>query len=103
MIKSTTFEAKFLLATLNSEGDSQSVSCSSNSVAAGSNKNVEEVEKTVETMDWEDDFEVVAKSPESPRTKKLKVVFARCFEPTLNESALDLGKVLAENSDVESD
>lgn len=96
---------KFLLATLNSEGDSQSVSCSTNSVAAGSHKNLEEVEKVVESMDWEadDDFEVVQKSPDSPRTKKLKVVFARCFEPTFSESVLDLGEVLAENSDIESD
>lgn len=96
---------KFLLATLNSEGDSQSVSCSTNSVAVGSNKNLEEVEKVVESMDWEEDvdFEVVQKSPESPRTKKLKVVFARCFEATCSESQLDLGQVLAENSDIESD
>lgn len=51
-------------------------------------------------MDVEnEDLDVVPPSPESPRTKKAKLVFGRCFEPTFMETSL--GEVLAPNSDSE--
>lgn len=45
--------------------------------------------------------DTIPKSPDSPRTKKLKIVFRRCFEPTYHESNLDLGNALVPNSDSE--
>lgn len=46
-----------------------------------------------------EDVDVLPPSPESPRTKKTKLVFGRCFEPTFMETSL--GDVLAPNSDSE--
>lgn len=96
-IKTSTFESQFLLATLNSEGVSQST------VATVAASSTEEERQAAETMNWEDDFEVVPQSPESPRTKRAKLVFGRCFEPTFHATMLDLGEELAGNSDPDSD
>lgn len=102
LIKTSTFEATFLLATLNAEGVSQSTVSSAVAVPSN-NKNFDYVEEErnedVDGMDWDDDFDVV---PESPRTKKAKIVFGRCYEPTFHQTMLDLGEVLAENSDSDS-
>ncbi|KAJ8921181.1 hypothetical protein NQ315_013653 [Exocentrus adspersus] len=46
-----------------------------------------------------EDMDVLPPSPESPRAKKAKLVFGRCFEPTFSETYL--GQVLAPNSDSE--
>ncbi|XP_018561693.1 cell cycle checkpoint control protein RAD9A [Anoplophora glabripennis] len=46
-----------------------------------------------------EDMDVLPPSPESPRTKKAKLVFGRCFEPTFTETSF--GEVLAPNSDSE--
>ncbi|KAG5887078.1 hypothetical protein JTB14_018248 [Gonioctena quinquepunctata] len=45
--------------------------------------------------------EIIPRSPESPRTKKAKLVFGRCFESTFSRN--NLGEVLAPNSDSECD
>ncbi|KAJ8964220.1 hypothetical protein NQ314_005049 [Rhamnusium bicolor] len=45
------------------------------------------------------DLDVLPPSPESPRTKRAKLVFGRCFEPTFSETCF--GEVLAPNSDSE--
>lgn len=45
------------------------------------------------------DEDIIPKSPESPRTKKAKTVFGRCFDPTYHETMI--GEVLAANSDSE--
>lgn len=42
---------------------------------------------------------IIPRSPESPRTKKAKLVFGRCFEATFSSN--NLGQVLAANSDSE--
>lgn len=47
--------------------------------------------------------DVVPGSPESPRSKRAKLIFKRCFEPTFHQSAMELGDVLAPSSDIESD
>lgn len=70
-------------------------------------RNIESVEAeerlAAESVNWEDDFEVISKSPpESPQTKRAKI-FSRCFEATIRESCLDLGEELAKNSDLESE
>lgn len=52
-----------------------------------------------EPMDVDNDADVLPPSPESPRTKKAKLVFGRCFEPTFSETYL--GETLAPNSDSE--
>lgn len=44
---------------------------------------------------------VIPNSPESPRTKKIKYHFKRCFEPTYNGALLDDEEILAGNSDPE--
>lgn len=98
-MKSPTFEVDFLLATLNPEGVTQTTVSSA----------AEEEKRAAETMDWDEDFDgnkandvVVAESPpESPRTKRAKLVFGRCYEPTFHEAMLDLGEELAGNSDSE--
>lgn len=105
LIKAPTFEAKFLLSTLNPEGESQSTIATSVAVVAS---NIEEERQAAQSMNWEDEdfnenLNVIPPSPESPRTKKAKVVFGRCYEPTFHATMLDLGDVLAENSDVDSD
>lgn len=46
-----------------------------------------------------DNMDVIPPSPESPKTKRAKLVFGRCFESTF--SANLLGEVLAPNSDSE--
>lgn len=43
---------------------------------------------------------IIPNSPESPRTKKIKYHFKRCFEPTYNGTMLD-DEILAGNSDPE--
>ncbi|CAH0548893.1 unnamed protein product [Brassicogethes aeneus] len=43
--------------------------------------------------------DVLPESPESPRTKRAKVVFGRCLDPTFSETML--GEVLVGNSDSE--
>lgn len=53
--------------------------------------------------DMEVDDDVVPRSPESPRTKKARIVFGRCIEPTFHQTMLDLGHELAANSDTDSD
>lgn len=45
--------------------------------------------------------DIIPESPESPRTKKLKIVFRRCYEATFHESNLNYGAELAPNSDSE--
>lgn len=46
-----------------------------------------------------DNMDVIPPSPESPKTKRAKLVFGRCFESTF--TANFLGEVLAPNSDSE--
>ncbi|GJQ81317.1 hypothetical protein Trydic_g20530 [Trypoxylus dichotomus] len=62
-------------------------------------KNREENDKTSEPGPFHEDL--IPESPESPRSKKLKIVFGRCFESTFHESKLDFGEELAPNSDSE--
>lgn len=45
------------------------------------------------------DVDLIPESPESPKTKRAKMVFGRCFEATF--SMTNLGEVLAPNSDSE--
>lgn len=46
-----------------------------------------------------DDPDCVPCSPESPKTKRAKLVFGRCFESTFSKNCL--GEILAPNSDSE--
>lgn len=46
-----------------------------------------------------DILDVIQPSPESPKTKKAKLIFGRCFESTFSKNCL--GEVLAPNSDSE--
>ncbi|CAH1155500.1 unnamed protein product [Phaedon cochleariae] len=50
-------------------------------------------------MDYLEFNDVIARSPESPKTKRAKLVFGRCFESTFSRN--NLGEVLAPNSDSE--
>ncbi|XP_023018781.1 cell cycle checkpoint control protein Rad9 [Leptinotarsa decemlineata] len=47
----------------------------------------------------EDVDDIIPLSPESPKTKKAKLVFGRCFESTFSRK--NLGEILAPNSDSE--
>lgn len=49
------------------------------------------------------DLDIVPTSPESPKSKKAKIVFSRCNEATFHTSMLHLGTQLAANSDSDSD
>ncbi|XP_044764160.1 cell cycle checkpoint control protein RAD9A-like [Coccinella septempunctata] len=48
---------------------------------------------------YRDDADVISQSSDSPRDKRMKLIFSRCYEPTIVEP--DLGKVYVGNSDSE--
>lgn len=79
---------------------------SSESVINGSknkNKNNEDRMNGNNLENNDDEGDDIPPSPESPKTKRARLVFQRCFEPTFHQSVLELGEVLAPNSDPESD
>ncbi|KAF2904849.1 hypothetical protein ILUMI_01320 [Ignelater luminosus] len=49
------------------------------------------------------DTDMVPGSPESPRSKRIKTIFGRCYETTFHSTMMDLGNVLAPDSDPELD
>ncbi|KAF5307429.1 hypothetical protein FQR65_LT06943 [Abscondita terminalis] len=106
-IKNPTFDLNFVCATLKSDDATQSSLSSMIHKAAPQNKELNSVnwEDFNEPMDTDvregsvnNDDEVMP-SPESPRSKKLRTVFGRCFDATFKEEAVDLGRELAPDSD----
>lgn len=123
-MKNPTFEVNFIVATLNPYTDTNSSLATATSVAAGVTKarpteiSDEDLE-AMQTENWEseevteeekkdkdncggskkEEEDIVPRSPESPRSKKARTVFGRCYDPTFHETVL--GEVLAANSDSE--
>ncbi|CAH1382207.1 unnamed protein product [Tenebrio molitor] len=124
LLKNPTFEVNFIVATLNPYTDTNSSLATATSVAAGVTKarpteiSDEDLE-AMQTENWEseevteeekkdkencggpkkEEEDIVPRSPESPRSKKARTVFGRCYDPTFHETVL--GEVLAANSDSE--
>lgn len=67
------------------------------------NGNSEKQSKNSKKRSSENEGLVVPRSPESPKTKRARLILKRCFDPTFNTQMLDLGEELAANSDVDSD
>lgn len=126
ILKNPTFEVSFIVATLDPYSDSNSTVASTTSAAkivskTKTNGATDEDFEAMETENWEHDdlstnessfadllekaksdkenIDVVPRSPESPRSKKARLVFGRCYDPTFHETIL--GEVLAANSDSE--
>ena len=49
------------------------------------------------------DGNILMMSPDSPKAKKVRLIFGRCYDATFSTSMLDFGAKLANNSDSESE
>ena len=122
VLKNPTFEVNFIVATMDPYTDSSS-SVATTSAQKKPDNVADDVFEDMEAENWEnndlsskessfvelmkkakndtekENLDIVPKSPESPRTKKAKTVFGRCYDPTFHETIL--GEVLAANSDSE--
>lgn len=112
IIQDAIFESNFMLATVDFEGNTQSTSAPSlliSKLNTSQAQNLSQQDKeALENINWDKDFNekedevlIIPNSPESPRTKKMKFTFQRCFEPTFHESQFT-GKLVGDDSDTES-
>nr|XP_008194883.1 PREDICTED: cell cycle checkpoint control protein RAD9A [Tribolium castaneum] len=112
VLKNPTFEVSFIVATLDPYSDTNSSIATVSSPKIATKKPPKITDEADDLTSKEssflelmkqsenvNDIDVIPKSPESPRSKKAKTVFGRCYDPTFHETVL--GEVLAANSDSE--
>ncbi|KAK4878584.1 hypothetical protein RN001_011090 [Aquatica leii] len=107
-IKNPTFDINFIIATLKRDNASQSSLSSTVHLTRKRNATQYNFNEPIDTEKNDngvgnDIDDVVPQSPESPRSKKIKSIFGRCYDATFRREAIDLGKVLASDSDPDSD
>lgn len=118
---SATIEAKFILATVSSNLNTQTTVTTATTATSEhpnksllhkesvlENNNVENKNNTdyfnceeLDINDIPDDVITIPSSSESPRSKKINFYFKRCFEPTFSYLPSSNEEIFAENSDPE--